>query len=127
MSKVLVVDDSESVRISLRQILLIDKHEVIEASDGSEALRALDENEDINVVILDVNMPIMNGIEVIEELAAKNAHEGIPIIMCSTEGHPKVIIRAKETGRATAWIRKPIDSGAFRRTLNKVLEKRGKK
>ena len=104
-TNVLVIDDSGLVR---RQVSLVLKglgYGVIEAVDGVDALAKLEGNTDTRLIVCDVNMPNMNGLEFLERLGAKNA--GVPVIMLTTEGQPEMIQRAKSLG-AKGWIVKPF-------------------
>ena len=65
--EVLVVDDSKTVRINLRKILLTDNFKVLEAENGLEALKVLEDNENIQLVVSDLNMPEMDGMTFIRE------------------------------------------------------------
>jgi two-component system chemotaxis response regulator CheY len=69
----------------------------------------IDGSKIIDMVICDVNMPNMNGLEMIEKVKAKPQHKSLPILMLTTEGQPAMIKRAKEAG-AAGWIVKPFDA-----------------
>lgn len=107
--KILVVDDSASVRQQLRLALEPVKYEVVEATDGEEALIHLGSGLDISLMICDINMPRLNGIDMLERAKAAGLRPGLPIIMLTTEGQPSLIKRAKEAG-ARAWIVKPFNA-----------------
>jgi two-component system chemotaxis response regulator CheY len=103
--KVLVVDDSKLMHkmyeVMLRQYALV------YASDGRQALDRLHEHPDIDLVLLDVNMPNMNGLEFLAELRAEGARAALPVIIISTEGREEDTVRGMEAG-ATAYIKKPF-------------------
>ncbi len=105
MTKVLVVDDSAMVRQQVGRALTGAGFAVLEASDGLDALAKLDASPDTQLVVCDVNMPRMSGIELLERLNA-NAST-IPIVMLTTEGQADLIQRAKALG-AKGWIVKPF-------------------
>jgi two-component system chemotaxis response regulator CheY len=104
--KVLIVDDSSSVRTVARMALRERGYEVIEASNGKEALEKLD-SERCHLVISDVNMPTMDGITLLKEIKRHPNYKFTPVIMLTTEaGEDK-----KQEGRAAgakAWITKPF-------------------
>jgi len=104
--KILVVDDSNTIRQQLAFALTRAGYEVIEAGDGREGLNQIAGNPDIAMIICDVNMPKMNGLEMIEEIA-KNKSSFAPVIMLTTEGGNELIERAKKSG-AKGWLVKPF-------------------
>ena len=109
MSKtVLVVDDSGTVRQQVTMALKQAGFATKEAADGVEGLNAIT-SDSIDMVICDVNMPNMNGLEMVEAVKAKPEHQALPIVMLTTEGQPSMIKRAKDAG-ATGWIVKPFDA-----------------
>jgi two-component system, chemotaxis family, chemotaxis protein CheY len=105
--KILVVDDSVAIRqqvgIALRQA----GYAVIEAEDGEQGLEQLAKESGFSLIICDVNMPRMNGLEMLETLKRNPAHALLPVVMLTTEGQPALIDRAKKAG-AKGWIVKPF-------------------
>jgi two-component system chemotaxis response regulator CheY len=104
--KVLVVDDSRIVRQQVGIALKDAGYEVIEAEDGLDGLSKIRANTDVAMVICDVNMPKMNGIEMVEAVK-QGPHKDLPILMLATEGQPELIQRAEKAG-AKGWIVKPF-------------------
>ena len=104
--KILIVDDSPSVRTVARMALRERGYDVVEAANGQEALAKLD-GERCQLVISDVNMPIMDGITLLKEIKRHPSYKFTPVIMLTTEaGEDK-----KQEGRAAgakAWITKPF-------------------
>ncbi|MEA3179594.1 MAG: two-component system, chemotaxis family, chemotaxis protein CheY [Gammaproteobacteria bacterium] len=104
--KILIVDDSASVRTVARMALNEAGYEIIEAGNGQEALQKLS-GERVHLIVSDVNMPIMDGITFLKEVKAHPKYKFTPVIMLTTEaGQDK-----KEAGRAAgakAWITKPF-------------------
>ena len=82
---------------------------------GLRALECIESNDDLGLIICDVNMPRMNGIELIERLAEKGG-VSCPILMLTTEGEPQLIMRAKAAG-ARGWIVKPVDDVLLVKTV----------
>jgi len=110
MSKtVLVVDDSSTVRQQVSLALKQAGFATLEAADGREAIVTLDANRNIDMVVCDVNMPNVNGLEMVERVKAKPEFGKLPILMLTTEGQPSLIRRAREAG-AVGWIVKPFDA-----------------
>jgi two-component system chemotaxis response regulator CheY len=110
MSKtVLVVDDSSTVRQQVSLALKQAGFATLEAADGREAIATLEANRSIDMIVCDVNMPNVNGLEMVERVKAKPEFGKLPILMLTTEGQPSLIKRAREAG-AVGWIVKPFDA-----------------
>jgi two-component system chemotaxis response regulator CheY len=116
---VLVVDDSAAVRQQVGMALGQAGFEVVEAGDGKQGVTAVDQNPQIAMVISDVNMPNMNGLEMVAELKKNPAYKALPIIMLTTEGQPALIKQAKEAG-AVGWIVKPFNASQLVATVKKL-------
>jgi two-component system chemotaxis response regulator CheY len=110
MSKsILVVDDSGTVRQQVTAALQGAGFTTIEAVDGQDGLTKINGSDQIDMVICDVNMPNMNGLEMVEAFKGQPATNALPVVMLTTEGQPSLIKRAKEAG-AAGWIVKPFDA-----------------
>ncbi len=105
--KVLVVDDSKLMH-KMYEVMLR-QYPLCYASDGRQALDRLQEHADIDLVLLDINMPNMNGLEFLAELRSNDARATLPVIIISTEGREEDTHRGLEAG-ATAYIKKPFHS-----------------
>jgi two-component system, chemotaxis family, chemotaxis protein CheY len=117
--KILVVDDSESIRMLVSTILENAGFEVERAVDGSDALHVLDSNS-FHLIITDLNMPIMDGISLIEKVRVTPHHNRVPIIMLTTESHTFFKDHARTAG-ATGWVVKPFVADKLLAVINKVL------
>jgi len=106
---ILVVDDSDTVRQQVSMALKQAGFAIAEAADGQEGLAMIDANRSIAMVVCDVNMPRMNGLEMVESVKRKAENKSLPILMLTTEGQPSMIKRAKEAG-AVGWIVKPFNA-----------------
>ena len=108
MKKVLIVDDSPTVRQQVTAALVPAGFDVLDAQDGSEGLAQLRAHPDLALVFCDMNMPGMSGLELLE-VANKEALPPLPpIIMLTSEGRADLISRAKQAG-ATGWLIKPVE------------------
>ena len=105
--KVLVVDDSKLMHKMFE--VMLRQYPLVFASDGRQALDRLQEHPDIDLVLLDVNMPNMDGLEFLAELKAGGDRDGVSIIIISTEGREEDTARGLEAG-ASAYIKKPFHS-----------------
>ncbi|HVH46439.1 MAG TPA: response regulator [Labilithrix sp.] len=105
-ANVMLVDDSATVRLQARRALSAAGFGIIEATDGVDALEKLESAADIALIVCDVNMPRMSGIEFVENLA-RRAGPRPPVIMLTTEGHPNLVQSAKACG-AKGWMIKPF-------------------
>lgn len=103
---ILVVDDSAYVRRMIRFALLPDIYRIIEAHDGVDALKCLDTNR-IDLVITDLTMPNMDGLELIRIIRSRSEYELLPIIMLSGESNEESRIVARDVG-VSAFIVKPF-------------------
>ena len=106
MKKVLIVDDSETIRQEVARALGNAGFSVFEASDGIDALERIGEI-DFSMVILDVNMPRLGGLDLLDRLKADPKTSKLPVIMLTTEAQRSMIERAKNAG-ARGWLIKPV-------------------
>ena len=118
--QILIVDDSELNREILSEILGGD-YRILEAANGQEALDAMrDYSGDIALVLLDLNMPVMSGFEVLDHMNRNHAIEDIPVIMISSEDSEESIRRAYEMG-ASDYVNRPFDfKVVYRRVYNTI-------
>jgi two-component system chemotaxis response regulator CheY len=108
MSKtVLVVDDSATARQQVRMVLSQAGYAVVEAFDGLDGAQKIEASTDIDCVICDVNMPRLNGLEMLHRVKSQPQHANLPIVMLTTEAQPSLIATAREAG-AKGWIVKPF-------------------
>jgi len=118
----LLVDDSaiirKMVKIALKKVF---KGEILEAGDGLEALNVLTMNQ-VDLIICDINMPNMDGMEFLSRVKATDDFKEIPVIMLSTEQGEEDIKEAKERG-ASAYLKKPVKPDVLIKTVYEVLKK----
>ena len=115
---VLAVDDSQTMRDMVKFTLTSAGFEVREAEDGVKGLAALKQGP-VDIVITDINMPNMNGIELVKAIRAEPAHKALPVLILTTEADAA----KKDEGRAagaTGWIVKPFDPAKLVQVVNKV-------
>ena len=105
--KVLVVDDSKSVRAVIGTTLQVAGYEVFQASDGQEGLDMLKNEEQIDLIITDLNMPNMDGITFIQEIKKLPDFESTPICMLTTETEQSKLEEGTSV-TTDAWITKPV-------------------
>jgi two-component system chemotaxis response regulator CheY len=117
--KILTVDDSASIRQMVSFTLKKEGYEVIEASDGKDALSKI-ASGGVNMVITDLNMPNMNGIELIRALRTNPAYKFIPIVMLTTESNQDKKDSGRQAG-ATGWIVKPFKPEQLVAVVKKLL------
>ncbi|HEX4973098.1 MAG TPA: response regulator [Steroidobacteraceae bacterium] len=119
MMRILAADDSPSMREMVRMTLGSAGFEVTAAADGAEALR-LAAQAAFDLVLLDVNMPIRDGFEVVRALRAEADYKHTPILMLTTESSADSKREGKSAG-ATGWIVKPFDPAQLIATVHRVL------
>jgi two-component system chemotaxis response regulator CheY len=119
MAKILTVDDSASMRAMVTFTLNAQGHEVSEAENGELGLE-IARKENFDLVISDINMPVMDGITFITHLRKEAAYRFTPILMLTTESAKDKKVEGKKAG-ATGWIVKPFDPAKLIAVVNKVL------
>ena len=120
--RVLIVDDSSVMRKMIEHALRkagIQIQQVLGASDGLEALSVLKVNT-VDLVLCDINMPVMNGLEFLQQLCSSGIAKGAPIIMVTTESGESEIVKALAYG-ASGYIRKPFAVEQVREQILPVL------
>ena len=105
--KILVIDDSRTARQQVAAALVDGDYEIVEATDGREGLTQLAAHPDASLVICDVNMPNLNGLDFLAQLRETAPQSTVPIIMLTTEAELELVARAKAAG-ARGWIVKPF-------------------
>ena len=118
MTQVLLVDDSDVVRKVCRRVLTAMSFDVFEAENGEQALQTLSENPDIELVLLDVNMPVMDGLACLKTLRSTESLPQPRVVMCTTENELAVVSEALCAG-ANEYVFKPFTEEIIR---EKVLE-----
>ena len=116
---IMTVDDSTSMRQMVKATLLSAGYDVVEASDGQEALEYARENP-VDLVITDVNMPRMDGITLVSELRSLPSYRLTPVLLLTTESSMDKKMEGKKAG-ATGWIVKPFNPAQLLATLARVL------
>ncbi len=122
MAKILIVDDSNTLRSELRAELTQAGYEVLEAEDGAIALGQMEKNPDVSLIICDVNMPVMDGLTFLTQLVAKVGAGRYPVLMLTTEADASLKTRAKPLG-VVAWITKPYVPDKLISGVGKLLSK----
>ena len=116
---VLIVDDSAAIRKILQRVLNqaeVPLGVVYEAGDGLEALEALGKNT-VNLILSDINMPNMDGIQMLTAIKAEECWKNIPIIMITTEGSQAKVMEAVNLG-ASGYVRKPFTADQIKEKLS---------
>jgi len=118
-ASILIVDDSVSIRQSVRFILEQNGYTVFEGSDGVEGLKRLSEQK-VQLVITDVNMPNMDGLTMVKKIRETEGIKFVPILVLTTESQGSVVEEGKKVG-ATGWIVKPFNNEKLLETIKKVI------
>lgn len=116
---ILIVDDSESIRKLVQFNLSRANYSVLVANNGQDALNYFS-GETIDLLITDLHMPVMNGLELIKEVRKIDQYKHIPILFLTTETQLSIKKEAKDAG-ATGWIVKPFEFDKLLSTIHKVL------
>lgn len=114
--KILVVDDSKTMRLIITRTLKELGHETREAGNGREAITVLKGETDWGLVMADWNMPEMNGLEMVSAVKAEEAYKALPIMMVTTETEMSNVQKAMDAG-ASGFIMKPFKKEAIQEKL----------
>lgn len=123
--KVLIVEDSRLVQKGYEIIFRsagTNNVEIVAAFDGRQALDRLNEHPDCDLILLDINMPVLSGLEFLKIFRKQPAFADIPVIIISTEGEEDDIIRGLKAG-ANAYLTKPFEFNELHQLIERVLEK----
>ena len=124
LNKILIVDDSQLIHSMYRLVLNRYKNcKIIDAMNGLEALDVLSRENDFNLILLDINMPVMNGLQFMEKIKNENIYKDIPIIVISTEGKEEDTLRALQLG-ATGYVVKPFKPHMLYELIEKILSRK---
>jgi CheY-like chemotaxis protein len=122
MARILVVEDKDDHRRILCDVLRWDGHEVVEASNGKEALEKLQQEENIDLVTLDDKMPVMTGLECLEEIRNDKATANIPVLFVTVYRKPEIEDLRRQ---GVTVVHKPYDYREFLRAVKTTLGKHG--
>jgi two-component system chemotaxis response regulator CheY len=114
--KAIIVDDSRAIRMVLKKTLSEAGFDVVEAGDGRQALDQLTASGPLDLALVDWNMPVMTGFELVHELRAKPSFKGMAILMVSTETESAQVQRAIAAG-ANEYLLKPFTPETVREKL----------
>jgi two-component system chemotaxis response regulator CheY len=120
---VLIVDDSAAIRKILQRVLRqadVPVRQFFEAGDGAEALEAL-KTQEVGLILSDINMPNMDGLQLLGHLKANEAWKDIPVVMVTTEGSQAKVMEAVELG-AAGYVRKPFTAEQIKEKLSGIVE-----
>jgi two-component system chemotaxis response regulator CheY len=117
--KIVIVDDSASIREVVKYTLETAGFEVLVGTDGSDAIHFFD-GQDISLLITDLHMPQVNGIELIKQVRNLDQYQRIPILFLTTESQKEKKMEAKDAG-ATGWLIKPFVPQKLLAAISKVL------
>jgi two-component system, chemotaxis family, chemotaxis protein CheY len=118
VKKILLIDDSAIIHQMYRMTLSRYKCQLVAANNGKDGLEKLSRNSDVNLILVDINMPIMNGLEFITKVNEVGSYGHIPIVIVSTEGREEDTQRGLALG-AKAYLKKPFQPS----DLHAVVEK----
>jgi two-component system, chemotaxis family, chemotaxis protein CheY len=119
---VMIVDDSAAIRKILQRVLIqadVQMGKVLEAGDGLEALEKLKDSQ-VGLILSDINMPNMDGLQLLSALKSQDSTKGIPVIMVTTEGSSSRVMEAVNLG-AAGYVRKPFTAEQIKAKLTGII------
>jgi two-component system, chemotaxis family, chemotaxis protein CheY len=119
MKKIIIVDDSRTARIQVKNTLSGAGFEIIEAVDGQDGLAKIETNADASLVLCDVNMPVLGGLDMLEAVPAA-VRSSMIFLMLTTEAEPRLVQKAKDFG-AKGWIVKPFKPELLLAAVKKLV------
>ena len=127
LRKILAVDDSALIHQMYKLFLSRYKNcKLVSAMNGLEALDKLGQEEGIDLILLDINMPVMNGLEFLQRVQKENAYKDIPVIIISTEGKEEDTIRGLKMG-ARGYVKKPFQASELHSLIEKITVREARK
>ena len=120
LDKILVVDDSSLIHQMYRLVMSRYKCEIVDAMNGQEALDILSVQNDIQLILLDINMPVMNGVQFLEKASKIGLPSKVPVIVISTEGKEEDTLRGLRLG-AKGYLKKPFNPTDLYGLIEKIL------
>jgi len=121
LKKILVVDDSALIHQMYRLVMSRYNCTIVDAMNGQEALDILAVHKDIDLILLDINMPVMNGVQFLEKASAIGIVSRIPVIVISTEGKEEDTIRGLKLG-ARGYLKKPFHPSELHDLIEKIFK-----
>ncbi|MCK5198787.1 MAG: response regulator [Spirochaetales bacterium] len=118
VNKVMCVDDSNTIRMLVEKTLIPAGYEVMGAENGQDALDKL--SSDIDLFLVDVNMPVMDGFEFVEKLKQKDEFKSKPVIFLTTESSTEKKEKGKVLG-INGWVVKPFEPESFLKVINMLI------
>jgi two-component system chemotaxis response regulator CheY len=118
---ILIVDDSNSLRQLVRLTVEASGYKTLEATNGAEALAILEKTAQVHMIISDVNMPVMNGLEFAAKVKEMPIHKYTPILMLTTEISQEKKDVAKAAG-VKAWMVKPFTPAVIMKAIEKLIK-----
>jgi len=122
MARIMIVDDSEMLRVEIKDLLEGMGHDVIEGNDGIDGVRQAETAGPFDMIISDYNMPGLDGLSMLKKIRKVEGYEKTPVAMLTTESSPELRTLGKSLG-VVVWCIKPIDNDQFQKTIAIVLEK----
>ena len=119
--KVIIADDSSTIRRIVQNMLAdIGCTDVLFADGGDVVMEHLKEHDDVGLVLMDWNMPVMNGLDCLKAIRANPATSGLPVVMVTSEAVKEKIISAIQSG-ATSYLMKPFDAERLKAVVGGIL------
>jgi two-component system chemotaxis response regulator CheY len=121
LKKVLIVDDSALIHQMYKLVFMRYRNcRLVSAMNGLEALDKLSQEDGIELVLLDINMPVMNGLQFLQNIQKEGVHKEVPVIIVSTEGKEEDTLRGLALG-ARGYVKKPFQPAELHAIIEKIF------
>ena len=124
LKKVMVVDDSNLIHQMYKMVLMRYRCAIVHAQNGQEAMDKLAQNPDVNLMFVDINMPVMSGLDFIKKVKEAGTADHIPIVIVSTEGKEEDTERGLALG-ATGYVKKPFQPSELHALIERLYPSNG--
>ena len=119
---ILYVEDNPDNRMLVRRILLSEDYSLLEATNAAEALETL-KTAKPDLILMDINMPVMDGLELLEKMKQKAPYSRIPVVLVTTLGKEEQVLKGLKLG-AEGYLTKPFKADALHEMIDRVLTKK---
>lgn len=123
MKKIIIVDDSDFIRRIVKMTLEKEGFEIMEESNGADGLITIKKNAPLDLIISDINMPEINGLDMVKQIKQDEALKSIPVILLTNESEEQFMDKKNEM-KVEKWLAKPFQPNELTKIINEILIKK---